>query len=712
MKKKILLILIPVTLAVVFSFSLFDQTLPLSQDSGRDHVIKEVTFHILGQAHFNQIKIDDELSTKAFDLYLKEIDNSKRFLLKSDVDKLSPFKLKIDDEINGEQSPLYETAKDIIIARTEQVATICEEILQEPFDFSEEEFVELDGDKRKYCNSKEELREEWRKYLKYQALVRYHSKLEEKAKEDEKGDVDESSSSSGKSDGEIEKEIREQILKNYKNRFDALNKRDEEDHFADYMNAILAVYGPHTEYYPPQDKENFDIDMSGRLEGIGAQLILNDGNIEVYRIVPGSASWKQKELEAGDVILKVGQAKEEPVSIVGWSTKDAVKLIRGKKGTEVRLTVKKPDGLIKTIPIVRDVVVLEESYAKSAIINDKETGKKLGVVNLPSFYADFNGNGGRNSGSDMKAEIIKLKSQGVDGIILDLRNNGGGSLRDAIEMAGLFINKGPVVQVKSRMKDPIILKDEKSGVVYDGPLAIMVNKFSASASEILAAAMQDYNRAIILGSPTTFGKGTVQRFFDLDYYLPSQLASMKPTGSVKLTIQKFYRVSGKSTQFEGVTPDILLPDTYSYMPYGEKDLDYALPWDEIPSVDYKTWEADSFSFDVDELTKKSAKRVKKESLFDLVEQNAKRMKSQQDQTYQTLNYVKFKQQQRELSAASEKFKDLTRDYEDITVEGLAFDLANAELDSIKTKTMNEWYSNLKKDIYVYEATQVLKDAMK
>ncbi len=708
MKKKLLLSLIPLSLAAVFSFSLFDHTLPIHEDSTKNDVIKEVTFHILSQAHFNQLQLDDAFSEKAFELYLKNIDNSKRFLLQSDVDALQPYKLQIDDEIQGAKISLFEQAKGMIIQRTNEVAAMCEEILTQPFDFSKEEFVELDGDKRTYCTSLEELKEEWRKYLKYQALVRYHAKLEEQ----NKSKVDESDAKPKKSEKEIEKEIREQLLKNYNNRFDALSKRDDEDHFADYMNAILGVFGPHTEYYPPQDKENFDIDMSGRLEGIGAQLILDDGNIKVHKIVPGSASWKQKELEAGDIILKVGQGDEEPVNIVGWSTKDAVKLIRGKKGTEVRLTVRKPDGLIKTIPIIRDVVILEESYAKSAIIYEKNTQKKYGVINLPSFYANFNGDeGGRDSGKDIKQELLKLKGQGVDGIVLDLRNNGGGSLRDAIEMAGLFINKGPVVQVKSRADKPIVLEDEKSGVIYDGPLVIMVNKFSASASEILAAAMQDYGRAIVIGSPTTFGKGTVQRFFDLDYYLPAQLASLKPTGSVKLTIQKFYRITGKSTQFEGVVPDILLPDTYSYMPYGERDLDYALPWDEIAPVGYKSWNVTSkeYEINVPELVKNSAKRVAKENLFELVEENAKRLKKQQDDTYQTLHYPTFKQQQQALSDASKKFKDLTRTHEDIEVKGLTFDMQNAELDSIKRKTMNEWFEQIQKDIYIYEAAQVLND---
>ena len=357
-----------------------------------------------------------------------------------------------------------------------------------------------------------------------------------------------------------------------------MDKIDESDWLSIYLNSITTIYDPHTAYFPPQDKENFDIAMSGQLEGIGARLTSKGGFIVVAEIVPGSACWRQGQLKVGDKILKVGQGDEEPIDITDMRTDHAVKYIRGKKGTEVRLTVKQVDGSVITIPIIRDIVILEETYTKSAVIDNK------GYINLPKFYADFSGNGGRDCSDDVKNEILKLKEEGVEGIILDLRNNGGGSLQDVVEMAGLFIKEGPIVQVKAKVGKPRVYSDTDESVYYDGPLVVMVNTYSASASEILAAAMQDYGRAVIVGgSPTTFGKGTVQRAFDLDGFVSEAYDEIKPLGALKLTLQKFYRIDGGTTQLKGVTPDIILPDTWSYLNVGEKDQEFPIPWDEIGS---------------------------------------------------------------------------------------------------------------------------------
>lgn len=722
MKKKILISLIPLTLVAAFGFSYFrkaqEGSPSIKGNESRNELIRKVTMHIVQRTHFKQPIINDAFSEKAFESYLKKLDNSKYFLLQSDVDDFAQYSRLMDDEFRGMPLPLYKKAKAVIVERTDEVAEIIEEALKEPFDFSETEFIELNGKKRKFAANREELKANWRKYLKYQALIRYYSRLNPKKTEEGEGEnqtekkADEKKTDENKSPEEIEKEIRERLSEEYKNRFNALKKRDDEDFFSDYINAILSVYGPHTGYFPPPDKENFDINISGRMEGIGAQLTLYDNEIKIVKIIPGSASWKQKELEAGDVILKVGQGDEEPVNIVGWSTKDAVKLIRGKKGTEVRLVVRKADGLIKTISIIRDVVLMEETYAKSALVTTKKTGKRYGVIKLPSFYVDFNKkHNARSSSEDVKKELVKLKSQDIDGVILDLRGNGGGSLEDAVKIAGCFINKGPVVQVKAPWGSPTILKDEKRGMVYDGPLAVMVNKFSASASEIFAAAMQDYGRAVVVGSEHTFGKGTVQRFYDLDQSLPSQFADMKPTGSLKTTIQKYYRISGKSTQFKGVTADIVLPDTYRYMPYGEKDADYAMPWDEIDPVGFTPWKSDKFSYNLKKLANKSAKRKKQEKLFAMVEENAKRLREQYDQTYQTLEYEGFKNHQDQLNTVAEEFKNLNKKHEDLTVEGLAFDLAMNQNDTIKMKNMEDWFAEIEKDIYIRETAEVLNDVL-
>ncbi len=709
--------MIPAVLAVLFSFSLLETK---NDDISKEKVIKDFVFHSLNQYHYQPVTLDDSFSEKAFDMYIKSLDNDKRLLLKGDVEKLRAHIHTIDEEAKGFDNPLLRESAAIMDERISDVEGFYKEILAEPFDFDLDESIETNSDTREYVATKAELKEEWRKLLKYQALVRYHAKI--KAQESTAAATD--STESAPADGqtpenkpaeeqtpeEIKAKIRADILKDYNNRFDALRRRDDEDRFTTYINAIMSVYCPHTEYYPPQEKENFDLQMSGTLEGIGAQLGLVDGEIKVMSIVPGSASWRQKELKEGDIILKVGQGESEAESVAGLPLKEAVKRIRGPRGSEVRLTVRKPEGLLKTISIVRDVVVFEESYAKSAIVTDKESGRKFGIVYLPSFYADFNSSDGRSSGDDVRKELEKLKAEGVDGIVLDLRNNGGGSLQDAIKISGLFISKGPVVQVKTKDQPVTVLDDTNIAIAYDGPLAIMVNKFSASASEILAAAMQDYGRAVVIGSPT-FGKGTVQRFIDLDYFLSSKMSSYKPLGSLKLTIQKFYRISGDATQVKGVTPDILLPDTYSELKVGEKDLDFVMPWDQINTVSYSKWDKASAPTDLGKLAAQSKKRIAGNEVFRLVKENALRLKEQQENNFQSLNFEKFKAEQEKLREESERFKNLSKENEAIEVLASPGDMALAETDSVKLASMKDWHTQLKKDVYIHESLSVLNDMM-
>ena len=348
---------------------------------------------------------------------------------------------------------------------------------------------------------------------------------------------------------QMEAEARKRVLKYYDEQFEDLNDTDTNERLATYANTIANTYDPHTEYFAPKAKEDFDYEMTGRFEGIGATLREKEGLIYVDDIMPGSASARQGDLKKGDALLRVAQGAAEPVSIEGWRTTKAVTLIRGKKGSEVRLTVKKPDGSTKIIPIIRDVVVVDEKYAQSSVITDK--GQKIGYLRLPGFYADFNDNGGRSSSDDVKKELAKLNAEGVKGVVLDLRFNGGGSLTDAVSMAGLFMESGPMVQVRDGQGRTQVLTDNDPRVQYSGPLVVLVNKFSASASEILAAAVQDYRRGVVMGSTSTYGKGTVQRIFDLDEALPNELNSIKPIGSLKLTTQKFYRVNGGSSHFSG-----------------------------------------------------------------------------------------------------------------------------------------------------------------
>jgi len=466
---------------------------------------------------------------------------------------------------------------------------------------------------------------------------------------------------------------------------------------------LVNIYDPHTGYYPPKDKENFDIYMSGQLEGIGAQLQVIDGKIKVSRIVPGSASWKQGQLKAGDFIYAVGQGDTEMVDVTDMRLDNAVKLIRGKKGTEVRLKVKKIDGSFVIIPIIRDVVILEETYAKSVILLNNISA---GYIKLPKFYMNMNKKGGRSCAEDVKKELDKLKAEGIDGLILDLRNNGGGSLQDAVRMAGFFIKQGPIVQIKARAGAPYVLRDTDPEVYYDGPMIVMVNSFSISASEIVAAALQDYGRAIILGSEFTYGKGTVQRFLNLDNFISGGQSGLKPLGSLKLSTQKFYRINGGATQLCGVASDIVLHDNYSFIDVGEKQLDNYLPWDEIaPGVYYKSKAVNN----LDNIRKKSENRILNNLNFQLIEENAKRIKSLQDQTTASLNIKEFRREIAVLDKEAKKYEKIAKDSTGLEIAHLIIDLKEQENDSTKMERAANWSKKLSKDIYLFEATEVLKD---
>jgi carboxyl-terminal processing protease len=485
-----------------------------------------------------------------------------------------------------------------------------------------------------------------------------------------------------------------------------LGKLKKADRFADFVNSLVSIYDPHTGYYPPKEKENFDIYMSGQLEGIGAQLQQKDGLIKVSRIVAGSASWKQGDLKAGDFILSVAQGDEETVDVTDMRLDDAVRLIRGKKGTEVRLTVKKVDGNIVIIPIIRDVVQLEETYAKSAVLKNNST---IGYLKLPKFYVDLSKKGGgRSCALDVKEELEKLNLENVDGLILDLRNNGGGSLQDAVKIAGFFIKEGPIVQIKSRLGSPYVMKDTDPSVEYNGPLVIMVNYFSISASEIVSAALQDYNRAIIVGSRTSYGKGTVQRFFNLDE-LNKMNSEMNPLGAIKLTTQKFYRVNGGATQLKGVSADIELPDAYDQIDIGEAELDHYLKWDEITPSDIISSETVK---QLNNLKEKSGARIEKDSSFTLIAENAVRMKKQKDKTSFSLIFENYKAEREKSEAEAEKYNEAEKDSTGLMVNYLTDQLTSIEDDSTKLVRIKSWHKELRHDIYLHESVLILEDHLK
>ncbi len=666
--------------------------------SDKEKAIDQLLMQSLNTVHYSPHTIDNDFSQKVFKLYLQRMDYNKKFLIQSDVDELKTFEKSIDEDINAVKFEFFDKSFEIITKRVEEAKAYYTDILAKPFDFTSEETLQLDAEKANYAKDKNALKDEWRKSLKYQTLARVVEMMENQEKAHEKSDTVKL-----KSKSELEIEARKKILKSNDDYFKRLKDFDRDDRIAIYFNAIAGVYDPHTEFFAPKDKANFDIGMTGQLEGIGAQLQEKDGYIKVSSIVPGSASYKQGQLKGGDIILKVAQGEAEPVDVVDMKMDDAVLLVRGKKGTEVRLTVKKPDGSVLVIPIIRDIVVLEDTYAQSVILKGT---KNIGYIKLPSFYADFSGKGGRSCSKDIKKELEKLKAENVDGIILDLRYNGGGSLPDVVDMAGLFIDKGPVCQVKQKSSSAQVLEDREAGIVYDGPLTVMVNSNSASASEIMAAAMQDYNRALIVGtSPASFGKGTVQRFFNLDDYLPPAYANIKPLGEVKITTQKFYRINGGTTQLKGVIPDVVLPDPYYLLDQGEKEQDYPMAWDEIPAAKYATLKQ---AYSIAQIKANSAERIKNNTGFNILNDAAKRLKKQKDNTVVSLNFDKYVAEQKAYKAEAKKMDAFDKEIEGVEVVALKAD-AFPESDTVKVNKNKDWYKALKKDIYLHETVSIMNE---
>ena len=686
-------------LVVVLASYKFNHTVP-ADSADKNAVLMKVLMQGLTSAHFHPKKVDDTFSKEVYKTYLERLAFNKKFLTQADIAQLRKYETNIDNEVQKGSYEFFDFATNLFQTRVKESESLYKEILAKPFDFSVAETVETDVDKLDYPADKAALKEAWRKYLKYQTMLQLSDLIDvqEKAKESKNTKV------AQKSMGELEAEARKKVVKTYEDFYRRIGQTDKEEWMAIYVNSITNLYDPHTEYFPPKDKEQFDISMTGRLEGIGAQLQEKDGQIKIMEIVAGTPSYRQGDLKAGDVILKVGQGRQEPVNVEGMRIDKAIQLIRGKKGTEVRLTVKKPDATIRVIPLIRDVIIIEDTYAQSALIQDK---RKVGYVKLPTFYADFARKGGRNSGEDVKAEIAKLKQEGATGIILDLRNNGGGSLPDAVEMTGLFIPEGPVVQVESSGAAPNVLRDRDETTQFDGPVVVMVNSFSASASEILAAALQDYKRAIIVGSSSTYGKGTVQQVFDFDQVLPSEYNALKPFGSLKLTTQKFYRINGGATQLKGVTPDIILPDLYTYIEQGEKEQEYALPWDEIKPAEYQTWSKPAVN--VERIKANSKLRIANNQLFNAITNQAKSFKTRADMSSYSLKLDDYRTMQKKAKEESNKYEALQKSAPAINVTALKADLAIAKSDTVKVNRMNRFAKSLNKDIYLEEALNVVKD---
>lgn len=686
-----------ILIVVALSFIAF-QTMGKSNavpPSKYDKVLRLVG-EMLMDYHFNPQDINDEFSGRVFKKYIKELDPEKAFFLKEDINTLKKFENRIDDEIKGAQTESFLVAGKLFDQRMEEAALLYKEILAKPFEFNINEDIQLDEDKLDFTANASELKDRWRKKLKFSVLERYADLLEQREKNKGKeGFV-------VKSDEELEKEAREKVIKTYDRYFDRFRaKFNDDDKFNVFVNAITTTMDPHTEFFPPVDKRYFDEEMSGTFYGIGATLQYDEGNIKITSIVTGSPAYKSGELQPGDVIQKVGQGSAEPVDLTGYSVTDAVKVIRGKQGTEVRLTVKKADGTFKVVSLKREKIVQDEAYARSAIVN--ESGSKIGYIFLPEFYANFDDPNGNRSFTDVAKEVNKLKEEKVDGIVIDLRNNGGGSLYDVVQMAGLFIDEGPIVQVKDRDSKPTVLKDKDRNVLYNGPLAVMVNEFSASASEIFAAAIQDYGRGIVIGSTSTYGKGTVQRNIGLGENAYSM--SNSELGTIKLTLQKFYRINGGSTQMRGVASDIVIPDNLEYLKLREKDDPDALPWDEIGKASYDQWKP---GYDLATIKQLSNQRVENDPAFKVIQETTEWL-SKQNEKPRSLNIEKYKEYQKTIIATSKQLESLLKLKTPLNVVSLPKEVNRWADDKAKQDRFNNWLKDRQNDIYLDQAVKVVND---
>ncbi len=694
MKTKLLISFLSLFL-LVSSISFANPTDNKNPDPEKDKVLISVLNYMLTRGHYVQKELNDEFSEMVFNNFIDGLDPSKRYFTKNDLKEFSKYKFQIDNQLKESDIAFYSLVYGRFLDKIKNAKNYYGAILKKPFNYKKDEIIDLDYKKIAYASSEKELLNFWRKQLKLQTIDRIQEQEnldEEKFKKDK--------SYKKRSFSVLEKKARAEVMTSMENLYIRIDELEHRDWFSTFLNSIVAAFGPHTTYMPPNIKESFDQDMSGKLEGIGARLQKKGIYTHIVELVSGGPAWKQGELEEGDIILKVAQENKEPLDIVGMRLDDAIKFIKGPKDTKVLLTVKKKiDGTIQVITITRDIVQLDETFVKSSVV--EKDGKKYGVIDLPKFYINFDDRNFRDSAKDMEKEIERLKEENVEGLLIDLRNNGGGSLDTAIKIAGLFVDKGPVVQIKYRNEAPIVREDIDPKIQWTGSLVLLVNELSASASEIFAAAMQDYNRAVILGGNQTYGKGTVQNILPINKFYPNYDQDL---GYLKMTIQKFYRINGGSTQVEGVYSDIAMPTRFSYMKYGERDLEGALPWDKVPQASYT--QVNSYSNFSDVVTT-SIERINKDPKFQLIDEYAKWLKKEQDDSSYSLNYKQYQKELKQREDFAKKFKSVFK-YQ----SGLAFNSPSYEIPLFKEnidlkEKRNAWHKNLSKDLYISEALNVL-----
>ncbi|MDO6745116.1 carboxy terminal-processing peptidase [Tenacibaculum soleae] len=694
MKTKFIIPFLAITL--LFSNIIFSNTVSKS-DPEKDRVIIYVLKNILSRYHYVQKDLNDDFSAHVYTNFIDGLDPSKRYFTQEDLKEFSQFKYQIDDQLKSSNIDFYKLVYNRFLSKLTTAKKNYRALLTQSFNYKKKEVIDMDFEKIPFAKNESELVDYWRKQLKLSILSRIEDAEDlqnDKAKKDK--------TFKKKTFSVLEKEARKEVLKNMNELYQRIDELENSDWYSTFLNSVVSGFDPHTTYMSPRLKSRFDQEMSGKLEGIGARLQKKGIYTHIVELISGGPAWKQGDLEPDDIILKVAQGDAEPLDIVGMRLDDAIKFIKGKKGTEVRLTVKKKfDGSTKVISIIRDVVELDETFVKSSIV--EKNGQKYGVIDLPRFYIDFNDLSRRDAAKDMEKEIERLKKENVKGLIIDLRDNGGGSLKTAIEIGGLFIEKGPIVQVKYRGEDPLVKNDTDAKVQWNGPLVVMVNEFSASASEIFAAAMQDYKRGVIIGGKQTYGKGTVQNVLPINRFYEKYPSDL---GALKMTIQKFYRINGGSTQIEGVYSDISLPSRYSYMEFGERDLEGALPWDKVQQAKYQT--TNSYS-NFGDAVYNSQQRVLNDKKFKKINEYAKWLKKNQEERVYSLNYNTFKKESHDKIEETKQFKDIFKFNSNLTFNSPKYELNLFAKDTVLKEKRVVWHKNLKKDIYLNEALNVLSE---
>lgn len=693
-----------IVLPVLLLFLTYAFKSPGSDDPKSRQQLLSMIRMAISQGHTNNITINDDFSRLVWQKYISFLDPNKQIFLQSDIDLLKKYETTIDDELNGAPISFYSTCLSIYTKRLAEAEAGYIRNLQKPFDFSKTDKVLLEPGSIDFASGPVALNQRWKDELKYLVLDNLLSLQAQRSANVANGPLVK------KTDEELEKEARMKVQKQYGRIFLRLKSGLADDkQFALFLNSITEVVDPHTVYMPPADKRAFDESMSRKFYGIGAGLKEEDGSIKVMSLEPGSPAWKSKMIDVNDILAKVGQGAAPMEDITGMALSDAVKLIRGDKNTEVRLLIKKADGTEKIATMIRDEIVQEDALAKSAVIN--KDGKKVGYIYLSGFYADFKNANGAHCAADVARELANLKKENIEGLILDLRNNGGGSLQEVVKMLGLFIKNGPMVQVKGKNGKPQVLSDNDEAQMYAGPLVVMVNALSASASEIFAAAIQDYKRGIIIGSTSTYGKGTVQSTYPLGI-AASESTPAKDFGAIKLTIQKFYRVNGGSTQLKGVVPDVILPDPYDFMKLREKDKTGSLKWDQIAAVDFSY---PTGLVNKDDIVKMAKARLQNDPTFNKMISDIDWFGKHNERRYD-LKMANYKLRKDSLKIKSDELKGLQKlpKGKELQLTGLSTSNANitsGPVEEAKKNKYQEWIKSLSTDVFLKEAIQISADMM-